>query len=108
MSDDLSSLFREYVDVPDWEKSADDPAPALAHQMLIEIAAAMGFRLVLEDRIKEILSRSDDTKDLITDLAFLRAEVTSDLQHALHGHELGEECRKYEMEWPATLKSNGE
>jgi hypothetical protein len=100
----MEDLFQNYIDVPDWEKSADDPAPALAHQMLISIAAVMGLRQVLEDRVEEVLGMHDDIKDIIADLSVLRDEITGDLQHALHGHELGKQCREHEMEWPVTLE----
>jgi hypothetical protein len=99
----IEDLLRDHIDTPDWEKDPDDPAPALSHQMLIEIAAIIGLRDVLEDRIKELLGKHDNLKDLVEDLHFLQDELAGDLQHALQGTDLGKQCQAHELEWPVTL-----
>jgi hypothetical protein len=78
----------------------------MSHQLLMSIAATTGLRSVLMDRIEEILAKHDDIKNIDDDLEFLRSEIHDDLQRALRGTSLGEECRAYEMEWSASLEAN--
>jgi len=70
----LEALFQDYVDTPDWEKDLDNPARALSHQMLVSIAAIIGLREVLCDRINELL-RNHDNLDAIAALQAQRTLV---------------------------------
>jgi len=105
LRDDIQAWLENYVDTPDWEKDDDNPLGALSHQTLICIAAATGLRSVLEDRITELLAKHDNFQDFLSDLDFVGDEITNDLQRALHGTDLGEQCRVYEMECPVTLNA---
>jgi hypothetical protein len=103
--EDIRAMLDNYVDTPDWEKDPNDPAPAISHQSLVSIAATTGLRSVMIDRIEEMLAKHDNIKDLDDDLEFLRGEICDDLQNALHGTSLGEECQAHEMEWSLTLEA---
>jgi hypothetical protein len=99
----IEDLFRDYLDTPDWEKDLNNPAPALSHQMLIEIAAIIGLREVLTGRVDELLQRHDNLNDLVADMSFVQSEIADDLQRALQGTDLGKQCQAHELEWPVTL-----
>jgi len=71
--------------------------------MLISLAAVTGLREVLVDHIRESLD--DNSKDLFDDLVFIECEIASDIQRALRGSSLGEECRAHEMEWSLELEA---
>lgn len=103
--DDIRAVLENYIDTPDWEKDADNPAPAIAHQLLVSIAATTGLRSVLWNCIKEILAKHDNWKDIDDDLEFLRSEIHDDLQFALRETTLGAECDREAMEWSAGFEA---
>jgi len=119
MKEDIRALVHNLADVPDWEKGIEDdrddgdeiddtdvdPADAISHQMLIEIAAITGLREVLRNRVSELLAKHDDMQDLITDLDFVRNEVSGDLQRVLHGSDLGKQCQADEMELSRSIEA---
>jgi hypothetical protein len=73
--------------------------------MLIEIAAIIGLRSVLHERVADVLGKHDTIRDLSEDLHFIIDEISDDLQHALHGSDLGKQCQTHEMQHAASLSA---